>query len=95
MILSTCGIVCDECPFFNNGCTGCMAVEGKTFWAKEHLPTGICPLYDCTVNKKKLNSCATCKDLPCQIFRDLKDPSISMEEHEKSIQKRVAVLKGN
>ena len=34
MILSACGLKCDECEFFNKTCTGCHMVKGSTFWAK-------------------------------------------------------------
>ena len=38
MILSTCGLKCDECEFYNKTCTGCRNVKGSTFWAVEMMP---------------------------------------------------------
>ena len=92
-ISSACGLICNECEFYNKTCTGCYEVRGKTFWAKEVIPGGICPLFDCSVNKRNYKSCGVCKELPCQKFKDLKDPNISEEEHMKMIKKRIEVLR--
>jgi hypothetical protein len=92
MILSACGLKCDECEFFNKTCTGCISVKGSTFWAKEMMPNKTCPLYDCSVNNKKLRNCGDCSELPCKMFLDMKDPNSTDEEHQKSIQTRVAAL---
>lgn len=92
MTISVCGLVCDECEHFQKLCKGCNHVKGKTFWAKDHLENKICPLFDCAVNKKNLNSCGNCNKLPCNKFKDLKDPSISDEDHLTSIIKRVELL---
>ena len=93
MELSACGLNCSDCQFLGKNCGGCNKVSGKTFWAVEHLPAKICPIFDCSINTKKLKNCGKCADLPCKIFTNLKDPAISDEEHQKSIQKRVAALK--
>ena len=93
MILSACGLKCDECEFFNASCTGCIDVKGSTSWAKEMMPDKTCPLYNCSVNVKKLMNCGGCSDLPCQMFQNMKDPNSTDEEHQKSILTRVAALK--
>jgi len=95
MVLSTCGLRCDECEYFNKSCTGCIAVKGSTFWAKEMMPDKVCPLYNCAVNTKKLASCGGCPDLPCKLFYNMKDPQTTEEEHQKSILTRVALLRAN
>jgi hypothetical protein len=95
MNLSACGLICDECEFFNKTCTGCHSVKGSTFWAKEMLPNKVCPMYDCSVNIKKFKDCGDCPELPCNIFREMKDPKSSEEEHQKSIIKRVTALRAN
>jgi hypothetical protein len=95
MTLSACGLVCDECEFFNKSCNGCINVKGSTFWAKEMMPDKVCPLYNCSVNKKDLLNCGGCSELPCKMFRDMKDPKTSDEEHQKSINTRVAALRAN
>lgn len=95
MLLSACGLDCEKCEFFNNQCNGCYVVNGKTFWAVEHLDAKVCPIYDCSLKTKKLDSCAKCSDLPCQIFWNLKDPNITEEEHKQSMIVRVNNLKGS
>jgi hypothetical protein len=95
MILSACGLKCDECEFFNKSCTGCINVKGSTFWAKEMMPDKTCPLYNCSVNIKKFRNCGDCGELPCKMFLNMKDPNSTEEEHQKSIQTRVAALKSS
>ncbi len=93
MIISSCGLICDECPFYNKTCAGCMEVKGQTFWAKEAIPNKTCPLYDCAVNVKRFKDCGGCPELPCRMFVEQKDPNSSEEEHKAGIVKRVAILK--
>jgi hypothetical protein len=95
MTLSACGLICDECEFFNKTCTGCINVKGSTFWAKEMMPTKVCPLFDCSVNRKGFKSCGDCSELPCKMFREMKDPNSTEEEHQKSLLKRVDLLRAN
>lgn len=92
MNLSACGLVCDECEFFGKECAGCRAVQGVTFWAQE-MPTGVCPLYDCSVNKRGYKDCGDCAELPCKLFREMKDPNSTDEEHQKALVERGARLK--
>ena len=91
MKVSNCGLLCDECEFYQNPCSGCYEVKGQTFWAKES-DTGMCPLFDCSVNQKQLKSCGDCCELPCNKFKELKDPNISDEEHERKLIERVERL---
>jgi hypothetical protein len=95
MILSACGLLCDECEFYNNKCTGCINVKGSTFWASEMMPDKTCPLYSCAFNKKGLRNCGGCSELPCKLFRDMKDPNTSEEEHLRMIDVRVKRLRSN
>ena len=95
MLISACGLICDECQFFNNPCNGCYNVAGKTFWAQEAATNKICPLFNCAVNEKEFNNCGECSDLPCNKFKELKDPNITEEEHQLSIKKRVNILRSN
>ena len=44
-----------------------------------------CPLYDCCVNKKQLEHCGLCTEFPCKTFSELRDPSLSEDEAEKSL----------
>lgn len=93
MKISTCGLICDECEHFGNKCEGCKAVAGQTFWALEMMPAKTCPLYDCSVNKRKYNDCGGCAELPCELFLKMKDPNSTEEEHQQSLKNRVAILK--
>ncbi len=93
MILSACGLICDECEFYCKECSGCFAVKGQTFWAKEMMPNKTCPLFNCSVNEKGFKSCGDCLELPCKMFREMKDPNSSDEEHRISLKQRVERLK--
>jgi len=90
--ISNCGLICDECDFHIKICPGCFEVKGRTFWSQE-LPGKICSLFDCSKNDRKYHSCGDCKDLPCRMFIELKDPNISDEEHERLLEIRVKRLK--
>lgn len=91
MLLAPCGIDCDECKF-KGECEGCHAIEGKPFYIKD-FGMDVCPLYDCPVNQKGYKTCAQCSELPCKIYYDWKDPSMTDEAHLQSIKDRVKVLK--
>jgi hypothetical protein len=93
MVLSACGLICDECEFYGKECSGCFAVKGLTFWAKEMMPNKTCPLFKCSVNEKGFKSCGDCDELPCKMFREMKDPNSSDEEHQISLKQRVERLR--
>ena len=95
MILSACGLKCDECEHYNKSCTGCINVKGSTFWAKEMMPNKVCPMYDCAVNKKGYRNCGEYSELPCQLFMNMKDPSSTEEQHLASIGQRVRLLRSS
>ena len=92
--ISTCGLICSDCEFFGNKCTGCKAVAVQTFWALEMMPTKTCPLYDCSVNQRKYKDCGDCAELPCTTFRTMKDPASTDEQHQASLITRTKILKG-
>ena len=48
----------------------------------------VCPLYDCCVNKKRLEHCSLCDEFPCETFVGLRDPSLNEEEAEEAWSKR-------
>lgn len=84
--LSCCGMECWKCEYYGTICKGCNESLGKIF----HAPEGkACPIYECAVNQKKLNGCGACTDVPCDIWRNTKDPGLSDEEFECSIKERV------
>ena len=90
--LSPCGVDCGSCPFLGENCGGCAATKGKPFYIKD-FNTEICPLYDCPVNKKGLETCGPCAELPCEIYHNWRDPSMTDEQHLDSINERVKILK--
>ncbi len=95
MLISPCGALCEECPFYKNPCKGCRNLEGKVFWSGDAAENGICPIYDCSVNTKEVGSCGKCSELPCKLFFEMKDTNISEEEHQESIVKRAKLLRRN
>jgi len=92
-VLSVCGLLYDQCEYFNSSCTGCQAVQGSTFWAQEAFSDKICPLYQCSVMDKGYSHCGQCPELPCKNYTDLRDPNISEEEYNQSIKERVSRLR--
>ena len=100
MNISVCGIdcggACIECNSSNpelkeSPCMGCNSMEGKIFWTK-YINLDVCPIYSCA-KQKQFNHCGKCQHLPCEIYFKIKDPNISEEQHQNSINERVAVLK--
>jgi len=90
-----CAVMCAECnkieELQNNPCKGCNAMEGKVFWTK-YFNMDICSIFACA-KEKQLKHCGECELLPCNIWIELKDPSMSDEQHQQSIKDRVDVLK--
>jgi len=93
MLLSSCGLICNECEFYNKTCNGCLAVKGQTFWAKEMMPDKTCPLYNCAINQRGYAHCGQCNELPCEMFRNMKDPNSTDEEHSQLLIDRSERLK--
>ncbi len=87
-MLCVCGAECSECLQFEKECMGCEAIGGRVYWAS-YIGKEACPYYSC-VKEKSLKNCGDCEKLPCGLWRQLKDPSWTDEEHEESIRKRVA-----
>lgn len=87
---SCCGTECAACSYYKNLCQGCNETNGKVF----HAPAGqSCSIYQCSVHKNKFATCASCGNLPCEIWRATKDPQMSQSEFDASIQDRVQALK--
>ncbi|HWQ61350.1 MAG TPA: DUF3795 domain-containing protein [Negativicutes bacterium] len=90
-MISVCGVNCVECPHLGQDCTGCDVLEGRVYWA-QYIGADVCPIYKC-VKEKAYGNCGDCPQVPCGTWGSLKDPSWSEEEHQKSIQDRLSVLK--
>lgn len=88
--LSCCGADCAACPLRGKACQGCNEASGRVF----HAPEGkACPIYACCVGKRRNATCASCGELPCAIWRQTRDPNLSDEAFEASIQTRVENLR--
>jgi predicted DNA-binding protein (MmcQ/YjbR family) len=88
--LSCCGTDCTACPFHRKECDGCNASSGKAF----HVPSGkACPIYVCAVRKHRYVSCADCQALPCAIWTAVRDPQLSQQAFEQSVQQRLQALR--
>jgi hypothetical protein len=86
-----CGLYCGDCEYLGNPCKGCGNEEGKPFWTSQ-AGMDVCPIHDCCANKKSLEHCGLCDELPCEAFLSLRDPALSDEEFNASLQKRQAAL---
>lgn len=91
-MVCVCGASCDGCTYRDKECSGgCTALQGRVFWTK-HINADVCPVYQCVADNGYKN-CGDCAKLPCETWFNLKDPEISSQEHQKSINDRVAKLK--
>ena len=88
--LSVCGTDCSVCPLHSNECTGCNEACGKVFHAPEGKP---CPIYGCCVNKHHYATCASCSRVPCAVWQATRDPSMTDEQFEQSVNDRVSALR--
>ena len=92
MMLSPCGVDCTQCSSYRDTCAGCREIKGKVYWAG-YVGAEVCPMYGCCINEKKMNHCGECAELPCRLYFDTRDPSVSEEEHEAGIRLRADTLK--
>lgn len=91
--LPVCGCDCTICEYFKKSeCSGCSEIKGKVWWTS-YISATICPIYNCVVNEKKFENCGACSEIPCKLWRDLKDPSHTDEQHEASVKNRVENLR--
>ena len=86
-----CGLYCGDCEYLGSQCRGCGHVEGKPFWTAS-FGVDVCPLYDCCINKKGLEHCGLCDELPCETFLTMQDPSLSPEEAKQALENRQVAL---
>jgi hypothetical protein len=92
MELSVCGVNCIECDYFKKSeCLGCSEIKGQVWWAS-YVSATVCPIYTC-VEDKKIDDCGMCSEMPCKLWRELKDPSHTDEQHEAGINERVENLR--
>ena len=88
--ISVCGTDCSACALWSGMCKGCNESCGKVF----HVPGGKpCPIYACCAGRHRLATCASCDNLPCNIWQATRDPSMTDEQFQKSVEDRAATLK--
>ena len=86
---TACGEDCSACGLFGKLCQGCNAVNGKVF----HAPEGkACPIFACCARRSYAH-CASCGELPCDVWRATRDPSMTDEQFNKSVESRIARLR--
>ena len=89
--LSACGADCSRCSLYGKICVGCNEACGLVF----HAPSGKpCPVFACCVNRHHYATCGACDQIPCQIWHETRDPSMTDEQFQSSIEERIAALKG-
>ncbi len=88
--LSVCGTDCSACPLHGNLCTGCNEACGKVFHCAPGKP---CAIYACCVNKHRYATCASCDRMPCEVWQSVRDPSMTDEQFQQSVNDRVFTLK--
>ncbi len=89
-LISVCGTDCSACYCFGKMCNGCNPCEGKVFHAADGKA---CPIYDCVRNKRSMQNCGKCSEVPCKIWLDTRDPRFSDEEFNQNVAARVQALK--
>ncbi|PVX24186.1 MAG: hypothetical protein CW716_10585 [Candidatus Bathyarchaeum sp.] len=83
-LAAACGLFCGNCEHLETNCKGCGHQKGKPFWVSM-MKVEACPLYNCSVNTKKLEHCGLCNEFPCKTFLSLRDPSLSDEEAQNAL----------
>ena len=87
--LTVCGTGCAACPLHGARCAGCNETCGKVF----HAPAGKpCPIYACCAGRHRFATCADCGELPCAVWQATRDPSLTDEQFQASIERRVSAL---
>ena len=87
--ISVCGSDCAKCYCFGEMCPGCNACLGRVF----HAGGEECAIYACCVNKHRYATCASCDRMPCEVWQSVRDPSMTDEQFQQSVNDRVFTLK--
>lgn len=91
MEMTKCGIYCaTDCKAYKTECEGCVELKGKISWAVYYNKTH-CPIFECATSKGFAN-CSQCKEAPCQIWMETRDPSFSDEAFAQDIARRLKNL---
>ena len=89
--ISICGSDCSKCYCFEaNMCAGCNECNGKVFHCSEGQE---CAIYHCCVTEHGFVNCLKCDNIPCNIWKNTRDPKFTDEEFEKNITERIETLR--
>ena len=91
LLAAPCGLFCGDCEILGERCAGCGHVQGKPFWTAEYK-VEVCPLYGCAVNQHGVEHCGLCAEFPCEMFLSMRDPSMTDEQAEASLERKKADL---
>ena len=86
-----CGIYCGACEYLDVQCRGCGYQRGRPFWTS-HMDIEVCPLYQCCLDRERVEHCGLCPEFPCPLFHQFRDPSLSEEEAERAVLERQDTL---
>lgn len=92
MSLSCCGTNCKECLAYPTECAGCAALKGRPDWVKDRGEAA-CPFYACCVEDKKWRTCGQCRELPCGLFEQTRDPALGDDAFQAELRARIRALK--
>lgn len=86
--LSCCGGNCGKCKFYGNLCDGCNQTNGEAYWTKfADIP--VCPTYGCCVNENGFSHCGHCDKVPCELYFNNPDMTMTPEEYVLAVGERV------
>lgn len=85
-----CGWHCEGCELASAGCNGCRKNQGVPIWARD-AGVSVCPIYECAT-ASGLEHCGLCPELPCDTFLNLRDPSMTEDEYQRSLRERLENL---
>ena len=104
LLAAPCGLYCGEClGFQRRTCKGCRSGKGECLKYR-----GICKIFECCLNEKKLDFCYQCNQFPCKKFKDFFETKewyeevtnnlkriekIGLDKWLKEQEKRVKILK--
>ncbi len=66
--------------------------DKRVYWAP-YVGGEVCPIYGCCAGKGYAH-CGACEALPCRIYFETRDPSMSEAEHEAGVYERAERLRG-
>ncbi len=89
---SCCGMICAECEFVLEECSGCHQSQGQPFWI-HFTQKPVCDIYNCCVEVNHYRHCGSCDKLPCAKYTENEaDLTMSSEDALTVLQMQLAQL---